>query len=436
MSDFVLRTLMAAIISIFGIVATQMWSKSNQVHIAPVDAKPVAEIKSIANEVQRRPKNRLIWQHVYPGQELYAGEAIRTAGDAEAEIEFREQKVTVRLDPYSVIEIQENSDGLNLDFLKGNLFIVSKAESSNLTIGSGEQKIALGQSETQFTKANATEQMSVDVFKGAPKMISQGQSRALVEEKKLKILSPRPGEVAYVKPESEEMVSFEWEAIDSAYEVYLETGKSNDELKAAAIEKPVAGSSGKLTAKLPIGKGYYRLVAKSSRADLKELRSSPTRFEVRAKLPPVLLWPNVNAMIVPEKSDDSISFQWSNPGELDQMLLELSTTKDLKQRIHSEEVGRSVTLNVPAFSVSGPLYWRVSGQLPGSKNVVSSAVQQFFLRNRGKNPMSPPVLKAPLNQYTVNFEEMRNQGVVLNWLPVVDAKKKLRSKIRKPKRLI
>src|SRR4051794_30732307 len=106
MSDFVVRTLMAAIISILGVVATQMWSKSNQVRIAPQDAKVIAEIKQITNEVQRRPANRLIWQHVYAGQELYAGEAIRTAGDAEAQIEFREQKVTVRLDPYSVIEIQ------------------------------------------------------------------------------------------------------------------------------------------------------------------------------------------------------------------------------------------------------------------------------------------------------------------------------------------
>ncbi len=412
---------MAAIISILGVVGTQMWSKSNQVRIAPVDAKPVAEIKLILNEVQRRPANRLIWQHVYPGQELYAGEAVRTAGDAEVEIEFREQKVTVRLDPYSVIEIQEGSDGLNLDFLKGNVFIASATDAPNITMSSGDQKLAIGQSEFQMSKQKATDEVSVNVFKGKPKVVSQnGQTSALPDLKKLRILSPRPGDVAYVKPESEETVVFEWEAIDSAYQVYLEVGKTTENLKEVSLAT-AAGSAGRVNAKLNIGKGYYRLVARSSRGELKELKSSPTRYEVRAKVPPVLLAPAINAMVQPDQSE-SLSFQWSNPGDLEQMLIEVSSTKDMKQRIHSEEVGRNVVIKVPAFSNSGPLFWRVSGQIPGAKTVVSSAIQQFFLRNRGKNPMLPPVLKAPVSQYTVNFEEMRNQGVTLNWIPIAEAK--------------
>jgi hypothetical protein len=421
MSDFLLRTLMAAIISIFGVVATQMWSKSNQVHIGPQDAKPVAEIKIITNEVQRRPANRLIWQHVYAGQELYPGEAIRTAGDAEAEIEFKKQKVTVRLDPYSVIEIQESQEGLNLDFLKGNLFIVSQSESSNLTVGSGGQTMALGQSEVQLSKAKPTEQMSVDVFKGQPKLIKEGHEQAFIEEKKLKVLHPKPDEVSFVKPDSEEPVTFEWQAIDSAYEVTLAIGKSRDELKSVVIDK-ASGASGKLLAKLPLGKGYYQLVARSTRGDLKELKSSPTRFEVRAKIPPVLLWPTVNALVIPDKNDQSISFQWSNPGDLENLLLEVASTKDFKKKIYSEELGGNVSMKMPAFNPSGAMYWRVSGKLPGTEMVISSVVQQFFLRNRGKNLLTPPVLKSPVNQYTVQFEEMRNSGVTLTWNPVPDAK--------------
>ena len=420
MTDFILRTLMAAFISILGMMATHMWSKSQQVKLVRQDAKPVAYIKTINNEVQRRPANRLIWQHVYPGQELFAGEAVRTAGDAETEIEFIGQQVTVRLDPYSVIEIEESSSGLNLDFLKGNLFIVSKAETSTLTIASGDQKVAVGQSEIQVSKTSAAEQMAVDVYKGKPQLISQGQAQALPELRKLKILHPRPGEVAYVKPDSEETVRFEWEAVDSDYQVYLQTGKSQDDLKTVTTA-PASGSSGRIDAKIEIGKGYYRLVARSNRADLKEIRSLPTRYDVRAKVAPVLFVPALNTIVQPS-SKQTVTFEWSNPGELERLILEIASTKDLKSKIYSEEIGRSIVMEIPAPDVSGPLYWRVSGRLPGTQTLVSSPVQQFYMRNKGKNQLQAPTLIAPENAHVVSFLAMRDNGVTVSWKPLADAK--------------
>jgi hypothetical protein len=424
MQDFLLRISLAAVLSVSGILGTYMWSRSNRVSVVTTGPKVLARIVSATNEVQRRPENRLIWQTTFTNQELYPGEAVRTASDADAQIEFVSANgpgTIVRLDPDSVIEIHESEGAINLDFLKGSIYVRSIDESQKLTVQSGDRKVEISRSEVQVVKPTTKSEIDIQVFKGNAEVHREGGAK-VTETKRLKLLRPQPDQALYRRPDqAKDVVSFDWAPTESEYLVSIETGATRSKLKALDGVEPVSGAAGRLNVAMPIGKTYFRLVARSSSPGKPNLMSSISRTEVRALIPPLLLQPSANAAVKPEGQDGMVEFRWSNPGQLVDLLVEVSDKSDLKETAYSKSVASELSVELSLLK-EGERYWRVSGRLPGSDKMVSSPIQKLFIQSRDKKPLLPPKLLTSRPQNKVSLLVARNEGIGLFWQPVKGAK--------------
>ena len=412
MQQFWLRVLLAALFSLAGAMATHFWARALR-DKDPVRAESeVAFVASSTNEVMKRPAQRQIWRTAYPNEPIYFDEAIRTAGDAEAKIRFNDGTV-IELDGDSVIEIRKEDDGINLGFLKGSLFIRAGEGPSTLTVQSGEEKIAVAKSELAVTKSAPTGPMEIEVVKGEMKVLKKDQNAKPF--RRLKITHPTIDEVVYLKPDSGERAAIEWEPIDPSYQVYVEVGETPQDLKRDESAPPQRGSIGRLQAPLKVGKNYVRLIAKSTLPEMPELKSAVRQARVMAKLPPVLLSPEMESVHVPPKTDPKIVFTWSNPGDLLDQRLEVSRSSNLKNPIFSDTVGDKVSIAVAVGSEPGNVYWRVSGRIPATGQMISSPVWNFFANEKPLEPLLAPVLKTPASAQKIAYSDMKAHGVSFLW---------------------
>src|SRR5690606_37253649 len=129
-------------------------------------------------------------------------------------------------------------------------------------------------------------------------------------------------------------------------------------LKRVELPRAPSGSVGKLAFPFTVGKHSYRLVAKSPRKEVADLKSAASRLDVRAKIPPVLIAPAQALVIKPSGQDPQIAFHWANPGELTDFVIEIARTRNLKERIIAKPVGHDLAFEMPIGDEAGEVFWR------------------------------------------------------------------------------
>ncbi len=374
MSEVWQRILIAAFLSIAGCLVTYTLttsSKSSQTH-APND-EPVAMIVSSENEVQRRLSERLVWRKIFDNQYLYAGEAIRTDVGSTATLEFIAQKTIVQLDPETVVEIERSAGGVNLDFLKGNLFIKSEAGQDTLTLSSGGKTLNIQNAEVSLSKADANSSLQIEVSKGEVKGIDPEQQR-------IEVVTPLPRQVLYVNPDESRTVAVEWKELPKGYSVSLELGKSPERLSKVSDLKIEEGPP-KISLPLKTGRYYFKLLAVDPAGKLPALASFARRIELRPKLSPIALEPSNDSKLQVTAEKPEIEFRWANPGKLENLVIEYARSKDLRVDQGSVRLTNELSSRIPLRWNEGELFWRVSGLVPGTKEAVSSKISKFTMQS-------------------------------------------------------
>src|SRR5690606_701016 len=139
-------------------MGTVFWFESGKPKARRDKKQAVARLNEAINEVQRKPVKRVIWESISRNEDLFPGEAIRTAPNAEAKILFVKTGVTIQLDPDSLVVLEENDKGLSLDFLQGNLFVQSTGSQGaggapgGLTVKTGSGEINLKSADLSLSK--------------------------------------------------------------------------------------------------------------------------------------------------------------------------------------------------------------------------------------------------------------------------------------------
>jgi hypothetical protein len=442
MNDFFLRLMLAALISLCGWFATSFWEKQvNKRAMRVVNSEPIARLVTTHNEVMRRPAKHLIWKSVNKKEELFDGEAIRTANNSEAQIEFIEQKVTVSLDPDSVVEIARENGKLNLSFLEGNL-IIKAGENSDLTLRSGDRQIAVGDatgkavngsSELTVSKTNKTANLEIQSIKGAVKEYNHDKTESKpIELAKFRILRPIADEVIYtpVSPEDgPSRVTIEFTPLAATVEVTAETGEARDELT-PVVDAKAAGNLGKILVPLKIGRNFVRLTAtptnREEKRPLNKVLTPVTRALVRAKLPPELLLPTDKAVLQPTvlqptSAKNEVTLQWANPGKLNHLRVEISNAPNMKPTIEARELGTELQHKFLIGAETRILYWRVIGRLPTTGEALISPIFSFKVLSDKQVLFASPRLQLPLDQTSIDLATMRDTGLRLAWKAVTDA---------------
>lgn len=422
--------MLAATLSGVGALATYVWSESNKPRVVAVDQTPLARLVFSANEVQRRQSGRLIWESLtaneFKTELLYAGEAVRTGISGEARIQFIEDSgagTIVQLEPESVLELQGTREGINLDFLKGGLFIAATSDSQKITVQSGGESIEVKKSEVKVTKASSKAAMDLNVVKGeAPVVKRSGQATTMPQTPKLKVVGPLSDKPIWIRPQSSDKVAFTWQPVGDDYAVRLEMGASRSSLEQVKAVEPVSGKIDALQAPIAVGKAYFRLVGKPKSGSGAEIASSVFRIDVKPLHPPELLEPLTDAAVSPQGPKSAVQFKWANAGSLENFILEISETPDFKKLAHSSREGARTEATIAVADV-GERYWRVSGQIPGTNRMVSSLVRKIVLIPKDKQPLLAPIGLVSDPVAKISLLGMRETGIRLEWQPVKGATK-------------
>ncbi len=420
------RLLLALVISASCFAATEVLYHSKS-HLDRGDQKMVAKIGETSNEVQRKPAKRVIWESITKNEELYAGEAIRTSANAEAQILVTKNGTQIRLEPDSVIVLEENDKGLSLDFLQGNMQVVGGVNAGdNLTVKTGGGEIKLGDSADMALSKDKNGQVNLEMFKGQAELQQGAQKVAIdknnaaaftekglsVSKDLLQVLTPKAGDSVLLNLARGEKVEVSWPELPAGYTVTLETGQKRNQMGRI---NSVPGETKKVAFAAREGKQFLRLTATSPDTNLPKLASVIVPFTVEPKTPPSLLEPQPKSAQLKRDANEPVTFKWLNRHAYTSQIFEISKDPSFKAPDVRETLGGDETSFLAPLT-DGTFYWRVTGYLSvnNKQEGLSSPAWSFNVISNWQ--IKPPTLIFPAHQQRLSFIEVqRTLGVSLKW---------------------
>lgn len=98
------------------------------------DDEPIAFLTSKIKSVQRRFKDRLVWDILRPDSPLYAGDFVKTSTFSEAVITFKSGTI-INMSQDSLVEILPETENMHLKISSGNVAVTAK-QKTTITAGS------------------------------------------------------------------------------------------------------------------------------------------------------------------------------------------------------------------------------------------------------------------------------------------------------------
>ncbi|MCL2175109.1 MAG: FecR family protein [Treponema sp.] len=100
---------------------------------------PVGTVSIKYNTVQRRIQDRMIWDRLFDDSPVYDGDLIRVDRLSGATINIADNQID--LGENTLIRVQKGADGLNLNFLGGNINVTTQESSETIFLTSGDRVI-------------------------------------------------------------------------------------------------------------------------------------------------------------------------------------------------------------------------------------------------------------------------------------------------------
>jgi hypothetical protein len=420
------RMLLAFFMSASSFTATVFWFNSGKQIAENSDREPVASLSESLNDVQRKPVQRVIWESVSKNDSLFAGEAIRTASDADAKILLVKSGTLIHLEADSLIVLEENAKGISLDFLEGNISVAAAegAADGDLTLKAGAGEINLKNADVSLSKQQSGE-VNMAVYKGQAEL-QQGQQKIVLDKEKtatmsdkgleldkdrLQILWPRAGESVLLNLSKGEKLDVKFKPLPAGYKVSAEWGPSRNKL--SPLELSAAGESGKISFDGKSGKWFLKLTGTSDNPDQPQLASLVISVDVGAQTAPSPMEPTAQDPVVTE-GGAPVAFRWMNRHQYESQILEVASDAKFKN-IVSKKVFNDATMSHTEPLAEGVYYWRVTGFLKaqGKTQPLVSTITRFSVQATWK--MDPPALTAPADQQRLAFSDVQRDGVRLKW---------------------
>jgi hypothetical protein len=429
------RLAFALVISSGCFLATVIWFQTGQVKDrSDSGKKAVARLSQASHEVQRKEVSRVIWENISRNDELFAGEAVRTTEKADADIQLLKTGTVIHLEPDSLIVLEENDNGLALDFLQGNLFVQGGAAAptgsggaapgAGLTLKTGSGQIQMKSADMSLSK-DQSGRVNLEVFKGQATLQQDGRKLDIAKnngvvlsdkgvsetKERLQLLSPQAGQTVLLNLTRGQKLDLGWKPLPAGYTVAAEVGPSRSALRPLAS---FPGESGHAGIHQRPGKWYLRLVATSTDASKPRLTSLVTPFTVEPKAPPVLIEPMPENPVLKASPDAHVQFRWLNRNKYISQLFEVADddrfTKVITRQALAGEVD-SFETPVP----DGLHYWRVTGYLKEKDKTEGLSSRGFRLEVSSSWKIQPPEPLGPSAGQRLSMAEARRKGVTLRW---------------------
>lgn len=419
------RLLLALVISTASYVGTEIAFK-NKTDSRHSDAKSVARLNMSVNEVQRKPTQRVIWESINKNDELYAGEAVRTAPGAEAQLFFPQQGTTIHLDPDSLVVLEQNDKGLSLDFLQGNMFVQSAQNSNDsLTLKTGSGEIKLKSADLSMSKAKDGN-VNLEVHRGEAELNQGSKTTSLTKDKtavltqtgvnsseRLQVVSPQAGDSIYLNLSKGEKLTLNWKPLPATYSVAIEWGSTRGTMK--KLEALQAdGKDGKLSFIAKAGSWNLRVLATSSDSKLPPMASAVIPFRIQAKSAPSLSEPRDGSLVRKTEANMPVGFKWLTRHKFESQVIEISTNQNFKT-IAAQQVLSGEASSHGTTLADGTYYWRVSGYLKVKDKVETLTSNKFSFKVTSQQESKPPQLKFPQPGQRLSYIDTQKSGVTFKW---------------------
>lgn len=427
MSRNVKRLTVAMLISSSCFALTVTWYEMGKSKKEKLTRPPIARLHDSTNDVQRKPTKRVIWESVTRNEDLYPGEAIRTTADAEAKIHLVKSGAVIHLEPNSLVVLEENENGIGLDFLQGNLFLsgAGNKNGEELTLKTGTSELKLNGADMSVSK-DPSGQVNLRVFNGQA-ALKQGEKEIAIEKngsaqidakgvklgkELVQVLWPKAGEPVLLNLLNNEDLVVEFKPLPPGFEVSAEMGKSRSNLR--PVGPVVRGETGKLPVTGKAGKWFLRLVAKSNLPEQPLLNSSILPVAIEPKSAPTLVAPKNDAPVVKRTADSPLVFRWQNRLQPENQILEIATDAQFKNSIISQNLSAETSEHFTQLP-DGTYFWRVTSfvKYRMQTEALASTISRFVVQSTWE--LRPPTLLSPADQERITQWHAATEGVTLRW---------------------
>jgi hypothetical protein len=170
-----------------------------------------------------------------------------------------------------------------------------------------------------------------------------------------------------------------------------------------------------LKTSLPLGKPYWKLVAKNEETQKIMAESSIYRADIQPRFAPTVLFPLADAKIPAPKAPFDMAFKWQAGNETSRIVLEVAKDPALKQKIATKNFTTEETFTLPALS-EGEYFWRMSSYYEGSEKPATGKIQKFTITKAEEKvvPKDPVQIVWTVPEDKIQFY-LENPKLGLSW---------------------
>jgi hypothetical protein len=368
---------------------------------------PAGTVTEKYNTVERRFKDRNIWDRLAEGSAVYIGDRISVNRLSGAVIAIDNNNI--ELGENTIIEIHRDEDSAKIEFVSGEVNVKSRADGGMILLSIGE-RVVQASSGTAFSASSAGGDVVLHVTEGTARIISGGQAVSApagtvtvqdgqgreITRPMASVTQPRPN-ARYVKTGDLPVnVRFEWLRINMRGQdrVRLEIAEDRNFTRLSYAFNDLDSS---VSAALNSGLWYWRLLSDGTVLNTGRLNITETA-------PPSLY----NA----EVSGSDVQLRWSSVEEASGYFLQVSAFADFLNPVISTQVqGTAFVMPNPDY---GTWYWRVRPFFPSVYEGAADFSQASSFQIERNEALPSLSLIRPAHESVIAAEETA-EGVYFSW---------------------
>lgn len=396
-----IRLLLAAFVSLTSLAIVQIWFDLTTPESLGVSAQePIAYIRNVKDEVDKRPIKRQVWQSLTKGDYIFSGEAIRTAKNSEVQVEFVNGGHSINIEPDSIVLIAQNSNKeLALDLMEGGATVTalttqtaSEATQSVSTINLIQNgKTVLIKGHATLTKANngSLEIQSSDITQNINPFFTMMNDTRMMS---FKLVSPLKDKHIFSDGDSS-FVKIQWANVPKDLLAKVALGSDRSILNLIREVQP--GQSSIVDYNLSAGFYFYKIFFINPMNNKIVAESKLQKIKIIERNMPVVINPTLNQIFDIENVKQKIEFNWTEGEFVKNYILDLYKDAGLKSRIISKNFDKHQRFSVDL--PEGEYFYRLSAKFETENKLIPGRIEKFVLNRKSElsDVIAKPVLLPP-----------------------------------------
>jgi len=365
------------------------------------------------NTVQRRFKDRMIWDRLFNESPVYNGDLIRVARLSGAVITI--DNSSIELGENTLIRIQRDAEHANIDFFSGELNVTSSSDGGTIFLSIGDQVIQ-APSGTAFGASSGEDGLVLRITEGSARIVRGGQAASasagtvIIQDAQGRevttpaavVIQPRPNARYLQTGDLPFNLNFEWLKVNMLRTdaIRLEIAEDRNFTRLAyALDNLDTSAAAAVNA----GLWHWRLLRENT------VLASGQVTVTEAPAPALF-----NAVV----SGSDVQLRWAEIDEAASYFLQISRLSDFSNPFISKQV-QGTGFVIPELD-NGTWFWRVRPSFPSMYEGAAgfSQVSSFQIERSGRLPSVS--LNTPAHENIISLEEAR-EGIYFSWSNSRDA---------------